>query len=160
MWGIVFVWEARVEAERPVRSPRSWSRQEMMVPWTRGGRDQMLEVFEHRAAEFADRHIHGKPSVDGSSYHCVRGAHNILKEVLVIPILQMQKQITRGHSTCPRSHSSVWLQRWYLSIRLAIPMSSILSGARAIPKLIHVSPGTPGAMSPSAAPSGRVENAA
>lgn len=68
---------------------------EQQVQRPRGSRDQILEVFEHRTAEFADRYIHRKPSVDGSHHDgtplCLGGAHNIPIEVPVIRILQAKK---------------------------------------------------------------------
>lgn len=62
-----------------------------MVTWTRGRGDPILEVFELGAAEFAARHVHSKPSVDGSSYHSVSGCSQPLHRNRYHPVSQMQK---------------------------------------------------------------------
>lgn len=99
--------------------------QERMVAWTRGNQDLILEVFELRAAEFADKHIPGKPSVDGNSYHYVRWCSQTSRRSRYHPHLTDAETVAqRGHSACPRTHSSVWLQRWHLSIWVAIPKST------------------------------------
>lgn len=57
-----------------------------------GPRDLILEVFELGAAEFADKHTHSKPSVDGSSHHYVSWCSPpISKEALITPVSQMRK---------------------------------------------------------------------
>ena len=118
------------EAGRPVRSPRQWSRQGAMMTWRRGSREQILEVFELRAAEFADRHIHDKPSVDGSSYHYVRWCSRHLQRTChPLPrFTDAETEAQRGHSTCLGTHSSVGLQTRHFSIRVAVVKFTTPSG--------------------------------
>lgn len=126
-----------------------------MATWTRGNRNQILEMFEGRAAEFADRHIHGKPSIDGSSYHFVKeNSQNPHTSPYPPHFTDAEIEAPRGHSACLRSQLSL-APKWYPSIRMALPKSTTPSKSGAIPKLIHVGPRTPGAISLLAAPSGR-----
>lgn len=102
--------------------------------WTRGSRDPILEVFELIAADFADKHIRGKPSIDGSSSHYVRQCSQHPHRHRYHPHLtDAGTEAQRGHSTCPKTHSSLWFQRWYLSIRATILKSTYPDTTPSVP---------------------------
>lgn len=79
-----------------------------MATWTRGNRNHILEMFEGRAAEFADRHIHGQPSIDGSSYHFVKeSSQNPHTSPYPPHFTDAEIKAPRGHSACLRSQLSL-----------------------------------------------------